>query len=110
MLLLVGILLGVGRVGGWLLAATPVDTTTTLAEEPRGRTGAARLLLSRDAVLLTILVLYVGVAVTTVLILRTMSARFRLHGSALEPGGPYSPAELHTVGNGRSADVERADR
>jgi len=39
-------------------AATAVDTTTTLAEEPRGRTGAARLLLSRDAVLLTILVLF----------------------------------------------------
>ena len=39
-----------------------------------------------------IFALYVGVAVTSSLILRGMSRRFREAGTAVEPGGPYGPA------------------
>ena len=39
--------------------APALDTTTTLVAEPRGRTGAARILLGRDAIMIYLLVLYV---------------------------------------------------
>jgi cytochrome d ubiquinol oxidase subunit I len=44
------------------------------------------------ATFLVILGLYIGVAVTLVLILRTMSRRFRAEGDD-ERGGPYAPRE-----------------
>ena len=41
----------------------------------------------------TVAALYVGVAVTLVLVLRLMSRRFRAQGAAVELDGPYSPRE-----------------
>jgi cytochrome d ubiquinol oxidase subunit I len=57
---------------------------------------------------LVIAALYVGVAITLVLVLRTMSRRFRAQGDHVELDGPYGPRELTSTsrGSGRGAGDE----
>src|ERR671926_1405211 len=48
------------------MSKTAVDSTTTLAGEPKGRTGAARIFLGRDAVMIYLLaafLLYASIAI-----------------------------------------------
>ena len=55
---------------------------------------------------LVIAALYVGVAVSLVLILRKMSARFRAGDAELDRGGPYGPREPVAVGVGADAGAD----
>jgi cytochrome d ubiquinol oxidase subunit I len=49
--------------------------------------------------------LYIGVAVTTVLVLRSMSRRFRRQDATTADIGPYSPREPVAVGARVGGDV-----
>jgi cytochrome d ubiquinol oxidase subunit I len=49
--------------------------------------------------------LYVGVAVTLVLVLRAMSRRFRAQGTHVELDGPYGPRAPHSAGEHVEAAV-----
>jgi cytochrome d ubiquinol oxidase subunit I len=49
--------------------------------------------------------LYVGVAVTLVLVLRAMSRRFRAQGTHVELDGPYGPRAPHPAGEPVEAAV-----
>jgi cytochrome bd ubiquinol oxidase subunit I len=55
---------------------------------------------------LVIAALYIGVAVSLVLILRKMSARFRAGDTELDRGGPYGPREPVPLGVGAEAAAE----
>ena len=48
------------------MSKTAVDSSTTLASEPKGRTGAARILLGRDAIMIYLLVAFLVYAALTI--------------------------------------------
>ncbi|GER22241.1 sugar ABC transporter permease [Zafaria cholistanensis] len=48
------------------MSKTAVDSTTTLASEPKGRTGAARILLGRDAVMIYLLAAFLVFAAVSI--------------------------------------------
>ena len=53
---------------------------------------------------LAVAALYIGVAVTLVLVLRTMSRRFREQGEQVELDGPYGPRTLASTSTGAVDD------
>ncbi|MET0420192.1 MAG: cytochrome ubiquinol oxidase subunit I, partial [Acidimicrobiia bacterium] len=53
---------------------------------------------------LAVVALYLGVAITLVLVLRTMSRRFRAQGDEVELDGPYGPRSPASSSTGAHDD------